>query len=301
MFVPVVSVIGGGAWGRALAYAFSQKNNVGIVSRRKLDNLKQINFDIKQIDIKDSLKCKYIVIAIKSSVIREWLEIHKLNKESILLVASKGVEVDSGSFICNIFSEYYRDINIGYLMGPSFAREVLEGMPCALNIHTKFNIDSIANIFPNFIKIYFDDDVIGGEIAGAYKNIIAIAGGLCDGLLLGNNAKASMIAKGLLEMSKFGMHFGAKESTFIGLSGAGDLFLTANSILSRNYRVGIELAKNKTIDSILKTLGEVAEGVFATRAVINLAKKYKIYVPIATEVYEVLNGKNPKDSIYKLL
>lgn len=186
-------------------------------------------------------------------------------------------------------------------MGPSFATEVLEGLPCALTIHTNAKIESAATIFPNFIKIYMNDDVIGGEVAGAYKNIIAIAAGVCDGLKLGNNAKASIVARGLVEMARFGVYFGAKESTFLGLSGAGDLFLSANSTLSRNYRVGNSLAKEIPLNRILDALGEVAEGVYSTKAVVNLAKKHNIYTPIASQVYEILAGKSPKISVKELL
>lgn len=296
-----IAVIGGGMWGRALSYAFSQKCHVCISSRRLLKDLKYINYKVKQVDLCYALKCKYIVIAIKSSAIREWLQDNTPNSDAIILVASKGIEVDSGAFICDIFSLYLSDIRIGYLMGPSFAKEVLEGMPCALNIHTKSNIDSISNIFPNFIKIYFDNDVIGGEVAGAYKNIIAIAGGITDGLALGNNAKASVIARGLVEMARFGRFFGAKSETFLGLSGAGDLFLTANSTLSRNYRVGYELAKGKTLSYVLESLDEVAEGVFTTQAVVNLSIKHGIYTPIAKEVYEIFNGKQISLSLKHML
>lgn len=302
-----VAVIGGGNWGRALSYAFSQKNNVGIVSRRKLKFLNAIaTHKVTQISLQSALKCKYIVIAIKSEAMRTMLGKMKFLPESIVLIASKGIEVESGAFMSDIFDEVCASNNarhekVGYLMGPSFASEVLEGMPCALTIHTKVQIDEVAKIFPNFIKVYMNDDVIGGEVAGAYKNIIAIAAGICDGLQLGNNAKASLVARGLVEMARFGVFFGAKESTFLGLSGAGDLFLTTNSILSRNYRVGNALAKDLPLNNILDSLGEVAEGVFSTRAVMNLAKKHNIYTPIASQIYEILEGKNPRLSVKELL
>ncbi|MGX2983511.1 NAD(P)H-dependent glycerol-3-phosphate dehydrogenase [Helicobacter sp. 23-1045] len=302
-----VAVIGGGNWGRALSYAFSQKNNVGIVSRRKLKFLNAIaTHKVTQISLKSALKCKYIIIAIKSEAMRTMLDKMRFLPESIVLIASKGIEVESGAFMSDVFDEVCaknsaKHTNVGYLMGPSFASEVLEGMPCALTIHTKAQIADCAKIFPNFIKVYINDDVIGGEVAGAYKNIIAIAAGICDGLQLGNNAKASLIARGLVEMARFGEFFGAKESTFLGLSGAGDLFLTTNSFLSRNYRVGNALAKDLPLNNILDSLGEVAEGVFSTRAVMNLAKKHNIYTPIASQVYEILEGKNPRVSVKELL
>ncbi len=131
--------------------------------------------------------------------------------------------------------------------------------------------------------------------------MLAIASGICDGLELGNNARASLISRGLVEMQRFGISFGAKKSSFVGLSGAGDLFLTASSTLSRNYRVGLGLAKGKSLESILEELGEVAEGVKTAEAIHMLSKKYEIYTPIANEVKKILDGKNPKESLKDLL
>jgi glycerol-3-phosphate dehydrogenase (NAD(P)+) len=139
-------------------------------------------------------------------------------------------------------------------------------------------------------------------VAGAYKNVIAIAGGVCDGLNLGNNARAALISRGLVEMTRFGEAFGAKTETFLSLGGAGDLFLTASSTLSRNYRVGIGLAKGKTLDEILEELGEVAEGVPTARALYKLAKERDIYLPIAKEVYAMIEeDKDPLESVKDLL
>ena len=141
----------------------------------------------------------------------------------------------------------------------------------------------------------------GAEVCGAYKNVIAIAGGICDGLGLGNNARASLISRGLVEMARFGKFFGAKDETFMGLSGAGDLFLTASSILSRNYRVGLGIARHERLEKILNELGEVAEGVDTARAISKIAKEKGIYVPIASEVENMLNGKDVFESVKSLL
>ncbi len=297
-----IAVFGGGIWGRALSYALSQKNNVGIVSRRELKFLNSFaTHKVTQISEESALNCKYIIIAIKSEAMREVLSRVKFGAKSTILVASKGIEVESGAFMSDIFDELCESKNIGYLMGPSFAREVLEGLPCALTIHSNADLSHAADIFPNFIKIYSCDDVIGGEVAGAYKNVIAIGAGIADGLKLGNNAKASLIARGLVEMARFGAFFGAKESTFLGLSGAGDLFLTANSPISRNYRVGSMLAKDMSLGRILDALGEVAEGVHSTKAIVKLAQKHNIYTPIAAQIYGILEGKSPKTSVRELL
>jgi len=143
---------------------------------------------------------------------------------------------------------------------------------------------------------------VGAEVSGAYKNVIAIAGGVCDGLGLGNNARAALISRGLVEMTRFGTSFGAKTETFLSLGGAGDLFLTASSRLSRNYRVGLGLAKRKSMDEILAELGEVAEGVPTARALHEIAEKNGLYLPIASEVYAMIEeGKDPRQSVRDLL
>ena len=292
----VIAVIGAGKWGQALHFALNFKQECYITSRTKRD-LK--NF----VDLDFALDCEYLVIAIPAQEIREWLKTNFTFKNQKILVASKGIEASTGAFLNDIYALHAPNENIGFISGPSFAAEVIKGLPCALVINSisKNIYKEFSKFFPNFIKTYYSSDVIGAEIAGAYKNVLAIASGICEGLALGKNAQASLIARGLVEMQRFGMHFGAKESSFLGLSGAGDLFLTANSTMSRNYRVGLGLAENKSLEDILKELGEVAEGVKTAFAIDKLSKENDIYVPIAHEVKLILEGKNPKDSLKDLL
>ena len=144
--------------------------------------------------------------------------------------------------------------------------------------------------------------MVGAEVSGAYKNVIAIAGGVSDGLGLGNNARAALISRGLVEMTRFGEAFGAQTETFLSLGGAGDLFLTASSTLSRNFRVGLGLAKGLSMDDILEELGEVAEGVPTAKALYKIAKDKDIYLPIAQEVHAMIEeGKDPRQSVRDLL
>jgi glycerol-3-phosphate dehydrogenase (NAD(P)+) len=291
-----IAVIGAGKWGQALHFALNQRQKCFITSRTKRDIE---NF----VDLKTALDCDYLVIAIPAQEIRSWLKENFIFKGQKILVASKGIEATTGEFLNEIYASFVPDENIGFISGPSFAAEVIKGLPCALVINTiskKLYVE-FEMFFPDFIKTYYSDDVIGAEIAGAYKNVLAIASGICEGLNLGKNAQASLIARGLVEMQRFGKHFGADESSFIGLSGAGDLFLTANSTMSRNYRVGLGLAQNKKLDEILIELGEVAEGVKTSIAIKDLSKEHNIYTPIANEVYQIINGKNPKDSLRDLL
>ena len=291
-----IGVIGAGKWGQALHFSFLENHNSYITSRAKRD-IK--NFT----DYKTVLDKRYIVFALSAQHAREWMANHFKYTGQKILVASKGIEAKSGKFLNEIFAQFVPEKNLAFISGPSFASEVMKKLPTALVISSS-SLDTakeFERFFPNFIKTYHDDDVIGAEVAGAYKNILAIASGVCDGLKLGNNARASLISRGLVEMSRFGEYFGAKKDTFLGLSGSGDLFLTASSELSRNYRVGKYLALGNTLENILQRLGEVAEGVATTYAVKNISTKEKIYTPIANEIYEILKGKSPLQSLVDLL
>ncbi|MDA3051952.1 NAD(P)H-dependent glycerol-3-phosphate dehydrogenase [Campylobacter sp. JMF_01 NE2] len=291
-----IAIIGAGKWGSALCGALSEKNECVITSRTPRD---LPNF----VSIEEALDCEMLVFVIAAQHTAEFLAHNFTNKNQKILVASKGIEASSGKFLNEIFERHTSAQNLAYLSGPSFASEVTRKLPCALVVSstTLALAEAIADLFPPYMKTYASTDVIGAEICGAYKNVIAIASGICDGLGLGNNARASLIARGIVEIARFGKFFGAQDDTFLGLSGVGDLFLTASSELSRNYRVGLGLAKNKSLEQILNELGEVAEGVYTARAVEKIAKEHGIYTPISSEVNKILNGKNVKESLQDLL
>ncbi len=291
-----MAIIGAGKWGSALLHAFSEKNEVVISSRHTRDVAQFVQMS-------EALKREYLVMAIPTQFVREFMRKHFKDSGQKILVAAKGIEVSSGKFLNEVYEEFLPKERISFLSGPSFAAEVVKSLPTALVVSST-NLElakTFADAMPSFIRAYSDSDVVGAEVSGAYKNVIAIAAGVCDGLELGNNARAALISRGLVEMSRFGIHFGAKLETFLSLGGAGDLFLTASSNLSRNYRVGFGLAKGKSLDEILKELGEVAEGVPTTKALMKIAKEKDIYLPIATEVEALLEGKDPKKSLMDLL
>ena len=291
-----IAVIGAGKWGQALQFAISQNFECKITSRQ----IKAIDHFVS---LEEALSCEYLVFALPAQVVRQWLKEHFLFHGQKILVAAKGIEQGSGKFLNEIFAEHVPEENLCFLSGPSFASEVMKGLPTAVVINSSNEslAKKFASFFPSFMKMYTSKDVIGAEVCGAYKNVLAIASGICDGLKLGNNARASLIARGLVEMHRFGKFFGAHEETFLGLSGAGDLFLTASSSLSRNYRVGLFLAEGKTLEAILSELGEVAEGVFTSEAIFELSSKYSIYTPIAHEIALILKGKEPLMSVRDLL
>ncbi len=291
-----IGIIGAGKWGQALAFAFSQKNEVYITSRTPRD-LK--NF----VSLEEVLELEYLVIAIPAQEVSGWLDKNFVNKNQKILVVAKGIESSSGRFLNEIYALHVKEENLAFLSGPSFAVEVQQSLPTALvvNSTSRKTAEEFSRYFPDFMRIYLSSDVTGAEIAGAYKNVIAIASGICEGMGLGKNAAATLISRGLIEMQRFGEFYGAKAESFMGLSGAGDLFLTASSPMSRNFRVGLALAQNKSLDVIIEELGEVAEGVGTTYALHKISQEKGIYLPIASEMYKILEGKSIKQSISDLL
>ena len=291
-----IAVIGAGKWGQGLQFAFSQKQTCLITSPHTKDLPNFVSYE-------KALACDYLVFALSAQGINSWLKAHFKNSGQKILLASKGIDTATCRFLDEIFLDFVEKENFCVLSGPSFAAEVMQGLPCALCVsgYDKGVCETFASFFPPFIKAYVSEDVRGAEICGAYKNVLAIASGLCEGLNLGNNARASLIARGLIEMHRFGAKFGAKEETFLGLSGAGDLFLTASSTLSRNFRAGLLLARGKSKDEVIAELKEVVEGIPTAFAIKQIAAKHDIYTPIVREVALILEGKNVRESLKSLL
>ena len=292
-----MAIIGAGKWGQALQHAFGQKNDVVITSRhhREIPNF---------VPVEEAMGREYLVMVIPAQFARRWMREHFVDRGQRVLVAAKGIEIATGALLNEVFEEFLPPDRLAFLSGPSFAAEVMRSLPTALVVSSlnRQLAEHYAEALPDFIKGYVDDDIAGAEVGGAYKNVIAIAGGICDGLELGNNARAAMISRGLVEMGRFGAHYGARAETFLSLGGAGDLFLTASSRLSRNYRVGLGLAAGKGRERILEELGEVAEGVPTAEALHRIARKEGLYLPIAQEVYAMLyEGKDPRQSVTDLL
>lgn len=182
----------------------------------------------------------------------------------------------------------------GVLSGPSFAQEVAKGHPTALvaaSVHAPVREALVAAFHSPTLRVYANEDVVGVEVGGAVKNVLAIATGLCDGLQLGLNARAALITRGLAEMTRLGLALGARAETFMGLSGLGDLVLTATGDLSRNRRVGLALAQGKTLQQAVEALGHVAEGVYCARAVLQRAQSLGVDMPITQNVVDLLDGR----------
>ncbi|RDI26282.1 glycerol-3-phosphate dehydrogenase (NAD(P)+) [Pseudacidovorax intermedius] len=217
----------------------------------------------------------------------------------------KGVEPASGLFPHEVQAEVGPRLRAGLLSGPSFALEVAQAQPTALvaaSADAEVRERLVAAFHGPALRVYGNDDVTGVEVGGAVKNVLAIATGLADGLALGLNARAALITRGLTEMTRLGIALGGRAETFMGLSGLGDLVLTATGHLSRNRRVGLLLAEGQTLDEAVRSLGHVAEGVNCARAVVQRARQLEVEMPIAEAVVGLLDGRlRPADAVAALM
>ena len=210
-----------------------------------------------------------------------------------------------GLMVHEVLAQVAGSLKAGVLSGPSFAMEVARGQPTALvaaSEHAEVRSALVAAFHSPSLRVYASDDVVGVEVGGAVKNVLAIAAGLCDGLMLGLNARAALITRGLAEMTRLGTALGARAETFTGLSGLGDLVLTATGDLSRNRKVGLLLAQGKTLPEVLESLGHVAEGVYCARTVVQRAASLGVDMPIAQSVVALLDGRlRPAQAVAMLM
>lgn len=324
-----LSVLGAGSWGLTLAQLWAQKEGfkVRVFCRdeeraRQLAQSKTIDKPrsaplVEGVEISSDLAycvegAQYLVLACTSQGMRDLLTnlrglfaAHHKNNLPVLISAVKGLELGTHMRMSEVISSVFPEASLAALSGPNLAMEVLQGLPTA-SVVAAGDIDlakSLRSILsaPRF-RVYANDDLVGVELGGTTKNVIAIASGSCDGLGLGVNAKASLLTRGLAEMSRLAARLGAKPGTMAGLAGMGDLFATCESNLSRNYQVGYGLAKGKSLQSILLELGQVAEGVTTASALCELSIRLGLELPIAEQVESTLKGvSTPADSIMALL
>ncbi len=235
-----------------------------------------------------------------------------LPPEALIVSATKGIEEGTLLRMTEVAAEVLRasrpgsEPRIGALSGPSFAKEVARGDPTAVTVGSR-DPDLAARIQREFsdsnLRIYTNDDVVGVELGGALKNVIAIAAGVCDGLGLGHNTIAALITRGLAEITRLAVACGGRRETMAGLAGMGDLVLTCTGGLSRNRTVGVELGRGRKLGEILAGMhGAVAEGIFTIQAALGLAKKHAVEMPISQQMDLILHqGKSPKDAIRELM
>ena len=304
-----VAVLGAGAWGTSIATVLAPRLQVTLWARdaaqaQAMARTRRNERYLPGVTIPESVtitselpSAELFLVATPVSGLREVTK--KVSAPVVWLC--KGFERDTGLLPHQIVEQP----RCGALSGPSFADEVARGMPCALTLASRdaaFARDAAAALHGGRMRVYYSTDLVGVEVGGAVKNVMAIAAGISDGLGLGHNARAALITRGLAEIARLGAAMGGQADTIFGLTGAGDLILTATGDLSRNRRVGLALAAGKKLDEILKSLGHVAEGVYTAREVAKLAKTRGVDTPITAAVNDVLDGKlTPKAAVEQLL
>ncbi len=323
----LIAVIGAGGWGTALSFALSnsgheiklwayEKEVVETIqthheNRLFLPGVKLPALITPTTDLSEATRgAEFVLTVMPSHVCRTLYEQMQpgLRPDMILVSATKGLEVDRlmrMSEVIRSVTEPHFSPRLAVLSGPSFAREVVRGDPTAIVVASRDH-DSARLVQEKFssrtLRLYASNDVVGVELGGAIKNVIAIAAGVIEGLGLGHNPKAALITRGLAEMTRLACACGARSETLAGLAGMGDLVLTCTGDLSRNRRVGVELGKGRKLPEIIQSMHEVAEGVKTTAATMELARLNGIEMPITQQVYRILQDQvSPLDAIRELM
>lgn len=309
-----IAVLGAGAWGTALAIYLSARHQVTLwtrnakhlaelaasrVNQRYLPERHlpdSIRFAFTLSDALEQAELIFVVVPV-AGLRATLLQIAALNRSLPLILCCKGFESGTRKLPCQVVEDVYSaNVTCGVLSGPSFAWEVAMGLPAALTLasHDDVFVRQIANkIHTANLRVYSGNDVVGVEVGGALKNVIAIAAGISDGLAFGNNARAALITRGLAEITRLGVALGGHRETFTGLSGIGDLILTCTGDLSRNRQVGMMLAAGRKLPEILLEIGHVTEGVYTVREAYEMGQQLKIDMPVTQAVYNILYEQIP--------
>jgi len=321
-----IAVLGAGSFGTCLAVLCAREHDVTIWARDP-ELAESINRDHKNPrylsdlelpsnvratpDLSEALRDRELVIcAVPSQFVRDVMT--RANRDladsSILISTVKGIENET----CMLMDEVFRDVldpvhhpRLTFLSGPSFAREVADGQPTAVTVACRnegYAVSVQESLSHPEFRCYTATDVVGVELGGALKNVIAIAVGICDGLGFGLNARAAVMTRGLREITRLGIAMGADPMTFLGLAGTGDLWLTCTGDLSRNRRVGLALARGESLSDIVNSMNEVAEGIRTTEAACELGRRHGVELPIAAMVDELIRAKiSPEDGARRLM
>jgi glycerol-3-phosphate dehydrogenase (NAD(P)+) len=322
-----IGVVGAGSWGTALANLLGLKgfkvdlwvfekevkeqieafieNKVFLPGFSLSTNLFPSNDIAKVVADKD-----LVLIVVPSHVMRETAQKIRglLSKDIIIVSASKGIENKTHLTMSEVLKESLPEIledSFTVLSGPSFAREVAKGLPTVVTVASKDEKlgGFVQNVFATpYFRVYTNDDIIGVELGGAVKNVIAIAAGIIDGLGLGLNTRAALITRGLTEIRRLGLKLGANPRTFTGLAGIGDLLLTCTGDLSRNHTVGKKIGEGRKLNDILSEMRMVAEGVKTAKSVYNMSIKLGVEMPISHEIYHILyDDVSPQEALLRLM
>ncbi|MBS1245827.1 MAG: glycerol-3-phosphate dehydrogenase [Proteobacteria bacterium] len=322
---PVIAVLGAGSWGTALAVLIARNGYHTLLwghdaarqarlahERENARYLPGVRFPdtllIREDLLETAEEAAHLLVVVPSHAFRATLEALKprLPAEAIVAWATKGLEPATGRLLSQVAAEVLGEGRaLGVISGPTFAKEVAQGLPTAVTVaaHEAATAEAIAVwLRGDRVRVYTSTDLIGVELGGAIKNVLAIATGISDGLGLGANARAALITRGLAEMRRLTEALGGKPETVMGLAGIGDLVLTCTDNQSRNRQVGLALGKGRTLQATLAEIGQVAEGVATAREVRQLAKRMQVDMPITEQVYRVLfEGVVPQTAVEALL
>ena len=318
-----IGVIGSGTWGAALAVLLTGNGHEvelwsavpaeveALTATRRHPNLGDTPIPEKirvTGDLEQAMKDKeLLVLSVPSVYVRETA--HRmapfLKEGQVITNVAKGIEDTTLKNLSEIIEEELPAARVTVLSGPSHAEEVSRGLPttCVAGAHRRQDAELVQNLFMSPVfRVYTSPDMLGIELGGALKNVIALAAGIADGLGCGDNTKAALITRGIAEITRLGTAMGGSPETFSGLTGIGDLIVTCASMHSRNRRAGILIGKGYTMDEAMKEVKMVVEGVYSARAARALSKKYQVSMPIVEQVNEVLfDGKPAKDALYDLM
>lgn len=319
-----IGVLGGGSWGTATSVLLANKGNEVLVWDRNIDVINELNIHKRNekylpgITIPDNILgvnnieecCKdseILIIAVPSQGVRDVCGKLKafVKKEQIFVSLAKGIENSSLKRVSEVVNEFFPENNICVISGPSHAEEVAKNIPTTVT-SSSASMDKaqfVQDVFitPTF-RVYTNPDIIGVELGGAIKNVIALAAGISDGIGYGDNTKAALMTRGIAEMARLGIAMGAQPLTFAGLSGIGDLIVTCTSMHSRNRRAGILIGQGKTPEEATKEVKMVVEGITTTASVYKLSQRLNIEMPITNQLYDILfNNKNPKEAVEELM
>lgn len=319
-----IAFIGGGSFGTALGILLANNGNDVKIFDRDINVVNDINNNrkndryIKNLKIPQGVvayndidkvlfESDVVVLSVPSHIIRTVSNNikDKINKNSIVVSIAKGIEEGSNLRLSEVIKEELPNNDVVILSGPSHAEEVAFDIPTTVAV-TSINMESakiIQDLFSNkYFRVYTNDDIIGVEIGGAVKNIIALAAGVSDGIGYGDNSKAALMTRGMTEIVRIGVKLGGKAETFLGLTGMGDLIVTCTSVHSRNRRAGLLIGQGKTTKEASEEVGMVVEGIKACRAFYELKEKENVEMPITDSLYKILfENKDPKEATLELM
>ncbi len=319
-----IGIIGAGSWGTALSALLCGnghhvmvwsivKEEIEMLQRErehkdKLPGVKLPPEIVFTVDLEECTAHKDILIlAVPSPYVRSTAKLlkGKLKEGQIIVNVAKGIEEATLKTLSEIIKEELKDVNVAVLSGPSHAEEVGRGIPttCVVGAETKKTAEYLQNIFMNQVfRVYTSPDILGIELGGALKNVIALAAGIADGLGCGDNTKAALITRGIAEITRLGTAMGGKSETFSGLTGIGDLIVTCASLHSRNRKAGMLIGKGYGMEEAMKEVKMIVEGVYSAKAAMSLAEKHQVEIPIIEQVNKVLfEGKSAKEAMNDLM